>query len=219
MKSTDVINTQIHKEGNLFIAGGAALSAILFWLLPPLGWIALLLTVFCIYFFRDPERVVPEGDDLVISPADGTVATVGPAKPPKELEGLKGDYTRISIFLSVFDVHVNRIPVSGDVTALRYISGEFLDAADDRASEQNERQLIAVKTPQKKTVVLAQVAGLVARRILCDLEPDQAVEAGERFGLIRFGSRTDLYLPKGYTVLVKPGQTMIGGETVLAKLD
>ena len=217
VKSSDVLKTKIHREGNLFIAAGFFASAVLFLIWPPMGWIALVISAFILYFFRDPQRIVPDGDGLVISPADGTVATVGPADPPKEIDGLDGDYTRISVFLSVFNVHVNRIPVAGTVSALRYIPGEFLDAADDKASEQNERQLIMVDTKDNKRVVLAQVAGLVARRILCDLEVDQKVEAGERFGLIRFGSRTDIYLPKGYDVLVKPGQTMIGGETVLAR--
>lgn len=217
MKAMDVVMTPIHKEGHAFVAVFFAASVGLFFLAEPLGWIGLLLTAWCLYFFRDPERVVPEEKGVLVSPADGTVCLVMEAAPPAELEMGDEPRTRISIFLSVFNVHVNRAPAAGEVTGVAYVPGKFLNAAAEEASEENERQLIRMTTEDGNDIAYAQVAGLVARRILCDLEVGQTIGRGDRFGLIRFGSRTDIYLDKGMVPTVAVGQTMIGGETIIAR--
>ena len=182
-------------------------------------WPLLLLLLWSIYFFRDPPRGVPQQDDLLIAPADGLVQMVVAAVPPAEL-GL-GDQalTRISIFLSVFDVHINRAPCAGTVEVVAYRPGKFLNAAADKASEENERSAITLRRADGTLIGCVQIAGWVARRIVTYIKPGQQVAAGERFGHIRFGSRTDLYLPSGARLLVAPGQRMIGGETVMAELD
>lgn len=217
MKALDVVMTPIHREGHVFVAMFFAVSILLFMVAAPLGWIGLLATAWCLYFFRDPVRVVPDEAKVMVSPADGTVCAVTEAIPPAELGMGEETRTRVSIFLSVFNVHVNRIPAAGEVTAVAYVPGKFLNAAATEASEENERQLIRMTTEDGHDVAFAQVAGLVARRILCDLDVGQAVERGATFGLIRFGSRTDIYLDKGQTATVKVGQTMIGGETIIAR--
>lgn len=216
---TDALKTvlvPIHRAGWLFIGGALLAAAILFHLWAPLGWLGLLAAAFCTYFFRDPPRIVPQRDGLVVSPADGTVCEVERAIPPAEL-GL-GDTAlmRISVFLNIFDVHVNRIPCDGTVSALGYRKGKFFNAVLDKASEENERMSILLTTPEGRELACVQIAGLVARRIVCDLEQGQAVRRGERFGLIRFGSRLDVYLPEGVSPLVAVGQRMVGGETVIA---
>ena len=192
----------------------AALTGVawLFW--PLLG-----LTSWSIYFFRDPPRGVPRDDGVLVAPADGLVQMVVDAVAPAEL-GL-GDraLTRVSIFLSVFDVHINRSPCAGTVDVVAYRPGKFLNASADKASEENERMAIALKRADGRTIGCVQIAGWVARRIVCHIKPGQAVQIGERFGHIRFGSRTDLYLPPGARLLVATGQRMIGGETVMAELD
>lgn len=218
MKATDVVMTPIHKEGHTYIAIFFAVSLLLYYLVAPfLGWVGIVLTAWCIYFFRDPNRVVPQTDGVLVSPADGTVCAVVEASPPAELGMGDAPRTRISIFLSVFNVHVNRVPAAGKITALAYVPGKYLNAAAMEASEENERQLIRMKTADGHDIAFAQVAGLVARRILCDLKEGDDVERGDRFGLIRFGSRTDIYLDEGLEAMVSVGQTMIGGETVIAK--
>ncbi len=217
MKALDVVMTPIHREGHVFVAVFFAVSILLFMLATPLGWIGLLATAWCLYFFRDPVRVVPDEAKVMVSPADGTVCAVTEATPPAELGMGEETRTRVSIFLSVFNVHVNRTPAAGDITAVAYVPGKFLNAAATEASEENERQLIRMTTEDGHDVAFAQVAGLVARRILCDLDVGQTVERGATFGLIRFGSRTDIYLDKGQTATVKAGQTMIGGETIIAR--
>ncbi|WP_262689672.1 phosphatidylserine decarboxylase [Kordiimonas aestuarii] len=217
MKATDVVMTPIHKEGHTFVVIFFAVSVGLFFLAEPLGWIGLILTAWCLYFFRDPERVVPDEEGVLVSPADGTVCAVSEAAPPAELGMGDEPRVRVSIFLSVFNVHVNRTPAAGEITGLAHVPGKFLNAAATEASEENERQLIRMTTVDGHDVAFAQVAGLVARRILCDLEIGQSVGRGELFGLIRFGSRTDIYLDKGLEATVKVGQTMIGGETVIAR--
>lgn len=209
--------TPIHPDGYKFIAIAAVASAVFFILSCTLGWIGVVLTLYVTYFFRDPERVTPHGDNLVISPADGLVQRIAQAVPPKELELGDSPLTRISIFLNVFDVHVNRVPVSGKVIAETYIPGRFFNAELDKASDENERQLITIEN-NKGRFGLVQIAGLVARRILCELEKNQDVQAGERYGLIRFGSRVDVYLPQGAKIKVLEGQRSIGGETVLAEI-
>lgn len=192
----------------------AALSG-LAWLFWPL----FVLTLWSIYFFRDPSRGVPQDDDILVAPADGLVQMVVPAVPPAELGLGDQPLTRVSIFLSVFDVHINRSPCAGTVEVVAYRPGKFLNAAADKASEDNERMAIALKRADGRVIGCVQIAGWVARRIVCYIKPGQAIAAGERFGHIRFGSRTDLYLPPGARLLVAPGQRMIGGETVMAQLD
>ncbi len=198
-------------------AGLALLAALtgLAWLFWPL----FVLTLWSIYFFRDPSRGVPQDDDILVAPADGLVQMVVPAVPPAELGLGDQPLTRVSIFLSVFDVHINRAPCAGTVEVVAYRPGKFLNAAADKASEDNERMAIALKRADGRVIGCVQIAGWVARRIVCYIKPGQAIAAGERFGHIRFGSRTDLYLPAGARLLVAPGQRMIGGETVMAELD
>ncbi len=206
----------INREGYKFIAIFAVVTLILFAIWVPLGWIGVILTLWCAYFFRDPERLVPLGEGLVIAPADGVVQLVGPAVPPAELGMGSDPRPRICIFMNVFNVHVNRNPVSGRVIALAYRPGKFVNAALDKASTDNERQSVRLRTEDGKEFAVVQIAGLVARRILCELTEGQGVRAGDRFGLIRFGSRVDVYLEPGMIPLVAPGQTTIAGETVLA---
>ena len=184
----------------------------------PLGWIGLVLTVWCFYFFRDPERVTPDKPDLVVSPADGTVQMITKVKAPEELGLGDAKFTRISVFMSVFNVHVNRAPAEGKILKSVYVPGKFLNATLDKASKDNERQILAMKTKGGKTLCFVQIAGLVARRILCEATEGMEYKAGERFGLIRFGSRLDVYLPEGVEPQVCLGQTMVAGETVIADL-
>jgi len=193
---------------------GAALTG-LAWLFWPL----MVLTLWSIYFFRYPPRGVPQQDGLLIAPADGLVQMVTEAVPPAELGLGEQPLTRVSIFLSVFDVHINRSPCAGTVDVMVYRPGKFLSASADKASEENERMAIALRRADGRLIGCVQIAGWVARRIICYIKPGQVLAAGERFGHIRFGSRTDLYLPPGARLLVTAGQRMIGGETVMAELD
>lgn len=219
MKAIDTVLVPIHRAGWPFIAGFAVVSLVLgLAVAEPLGWIGLVVTAWCVYFFRDPERMTPVRDGLMVSPADGRVIMIVPAAPPPELEMGDRPLTRISIFLNVFNVHVNRVPAEGTVLKTAYSPGKFLNAALDKASAENERMAVRHRLPDGREIAYVQIAGLVARRIICTLEPGRPVRAGERMGLIRFGSRTDVYLPDGVQPLVCVGQTMIGGETVLADL-
>lgn len=209
-----------HPAGRPFLAAGVAVAVLGGLLLGPwLFWPGLIFTLFSLYFFRDPTRVPPPRPGLVVAPADGKVLAVAPALPPREL-GL-GDVMRwrVSIFLSVLDVHVNYMPAEGRVTRICYHHGKFLNASLDKASEENERNALAIALPDGRDMAVVQIAGLIARRILCHVREGDRVQAGERFGIIRFGSRTDLYLPEGVRPLVVEGQTMIGAETVIAELD
>lgn len=208
----------IHREGWRFVGifAGVTLVAALF--IASLFWPLLLLSLWCVYFFRDPPRLTPQREGLFIAPADGLVRAVGLAVPPVELGLGSAPMMRVSTFLSVFDVHINRIPVDAVVETVAYHPGKFLSAADDKASEENERTAVSLRLTDGRTAAVVQIAGLVARRIVCQLKPGQKVRAGERYGLIRFGSRTDLYLPDGVLPLVHPGQRMIGGETVIADI-
>lgn len=209
----------INSEGWKFIAIFAAVTGVLGTFSGTLFWIGVILTLWCAYFFRDPVRCVPVRSGLILSPGDGLVQKITKVIPPGELGLGAGQCTRISIFLNVFDVHVNRVPVGGRITALHYRPGAFFNASLDKASEENERQYATVTTAQGKQVGFVQIAGLVARRIVCHLTTGQEVVSGERFGLIRFGSRVDIYLPEGAEPLVIEGQRAIGGETVLADME
>ena len=213
----------IHREGYPFVGGFALASLVLFWLWPPLGWLGTLATLWCAYFFRDPPRVTPVRDGIVVAPADGRVSQIVNAVPPAELELGSRSLPRISIFMSVFDCHVNRSPVTGRIERIVYRPGKFLNADLDKASEDNERNafVIAMDTSMGTgtRIGVIQIAGLVARRIVRFVEEGADLQAGERFGLIRFGSRVDVYLPEGRTSLVGVGQRAIAGETVLADLS
>jgi phosphatidylserine decarboxylase len=208
----------IHQAGWPFIAIAAAVTVLFSWVWPPLGWIGAAVTGWTVYFFRDPHRVTPTRPGLIVSPADGIVQPIFKAPPPAELGMGTEPLTRISIFLNVFDVHVNRVPADGEVIATHYRPGKFLNAALDKASEDNERMSVRLRLPDSREIAFVQIAGLVARRIVCDLKPGQKVMAGARFGLIRFGSRCDVYLPEGVAPLVVAGQRAVAGETVLADL-
>lgn len=216
MDALRTVLVPINRDGYRFIAAFAVVALLLFWLWEPLGWLGVLATAWCAYFFRDPPRVVPLREGLLVSPADGTVASVEKAVPPAELGMDPVARTRIGIFLNIFDVHVNRIPDDGEVTGLAYRPGKFINANLDKASEDNERQSIRLRTGDGKEIAVVQIAGLVARRIVCDLYEGQQVRRGERIGLIRFGSRLDVYLDELHTPLVMTGQKVIAGETVIA---
>ncbi len=215
---TSVVIKPLHREGYRFLAIFAAITLILFLIWAPLGWVGVGLTVWCYYFFRDPERVTPDREGLVVSPADGLVSAIEPAVPPAELGLEDTPRTRISVFMNVFDCHVNRLPVAGTIAAVAYRPGKFLNAALDKASDDNERNALAVELLDGRKIAVVQIAGLVARRILCDVKPGDVLLTGQRFGMIRFGSRLDVYLPDGVAPLVAVGQTMTAGETVLADL-
>jgi phosphatidylserine decarboxylase len=209
----------IHREGWRFVALFALGSAILFWIATPLGWLGVVLTLWCAYFFRDPKRVTPTRAGLVVSPADGVVLPIVQAAPPPELEMGPEPRTRVSVFMNLFDVHVNRVPHDGRVVKRAYRPGKFVNASFDKASEDNERMALRLALdpgPDGRELALVQIAGLVARRILCEAQEGAALKVGERFGMIRFGSRVDTYLPPGLAPLVIAGQRVVGGETVIA---
>lgn len=208
----------IHRDGWKFIGAFALIALILLSMSTFLGVIGIALTAWCVYFFRDPNRVTPTREGLLISPADGIVQSIVPSPLPKELGAGNKEHTRISIFLNVFDVHVNRVPLPGVIQKIVYHKGLFFNASLDKASEHNERQTVTMKAQSGQEVTFVQIAGLIARRIRCDIQEGQEVKAGERYGIIRFGSRVDVYLPTGVAPLVCVGQRMIGGESVLADL-
>ncbi len=208
----------MHPEGRKFVAIFAAIAVVLYLVWEPLGWIGLGLTVWCYYFFRDPERSTPEREGIMVSPADGIVSLLEPAVPPAELGLGEAPMVRISVFMSVFNCHVNRLPTAGVVDKVAYRPGKFLNASLDKASEDNERNGLAVTMEDGRRYGVVQIAGLVARRILCWTKDGDRLARGERFGLIRFGSRLDIYLPEGVTPTVRIGQTMVAGETVIADL-
>ena len=205
----------IHPQGYPFIGGFALASLVLFIVWSPLGWIGTVATLWCAYFFRDPPRVTPVRDGIVVSPADGMVSQITNALPPRELGLSDRPLPRISIFMSVFNCHVNRSPVAGRIDRIAYRPGIFINAELDKASEDNERNSLVISSANGRIGVV-QIAGLVARRIVCFVRESQSIVAGERFGLIRFGSRLDVYLPEGTKALVAVGQTAVAGETILA---
>ena len=207
----DHFRTPVAREGIPFVLAAAGLSAVLFWVWAPIGWVSLLLPAFVVNFFRNPARSVPPGPPgQVVSPADGKIVVAGPDRVSGRV--------RVSIFMNVLNVHLNRIPVDGTVTGITYFPGAFLNASFDKASEQNERNRVEIRTKGGEQVIMVQVAGLIARRILCYAEAGDTLSAGTIFGLIRFGSRVDLDLPVGTTLSVRLGETVKGGETVLGIL-
>lgn len=208
----------MHRAGLPFVVAGVVVTFLAAFVWAPLAALFALVTAWMIYFFRDPDRVVPTRGGLIVSPADGMVQLIVPAVPPPELEMGDLPLTRVSIFLNVFNVHVNRVPIGGRIVRAKYRPGLFLNAALDKASDDNERMSIRVKTDSGQEIAFVQIAGLVARRILCDVRDGDVVSTGQRYGLIRFGSRCDVYLPDGISPLVCVGQSTIGGETVIADL-
>jgi phosphatidylserine decarboxylase len=207
----------INREGLPFIGIAALVSLVLFWLWTPLGWLGTVVTVWCAYFFRDPVRVTPVRDGIVVAPADGRVSKIINAVPPAELDIGTRPVPRVSIFMSVFNCHVNRSPMSGRIDRIVYKAGAFISADLDKASESNERNSFVIMSGMDRIAVV-QIAGLVARRIVCFKRQGANISVGERIGMIRFGSRVDIYLPEGTRPLVAEGQTAIAGETVIAEL-
>jgi phosphatidylserine decarboxylase len=210
--------TPIHPEGYPFIAAFAVVTLVLFWLWPPLGWLGVIATLWCVYFFRDPPRVIPIRDGIVVAPADGRVCQVVSVVPPRELELGERPLPRVSIFMSVFDCHINRSPVAGRIERIVYRAGKFISADLDKASEDNERNAFIIVTSTGQRIGVVQIAGLVARRIVCFAREGDSVGAGQRIGMIRFGSRLDVYLPEGTRVLAGEGQIATAGESVIADM-
>ncbi len=218
MDSLETVLVPVHRDGHKFVAIGAILTLVMFFLWSPLGWIFAIITLWIVYFFRDPERVTQTREGLVVSPADGRITAIEEVLPPKELALGELPLVRISTFLSIFDVHIQRAPLAGEVKEIVYTPGLFLNAVLDKASEDNERNAILIEDAKGNRVGVVQIAGLIARRILCFVKAGEPLGAGERYGLIRFGSRVDVYLPHGKTALVSVGQKAIGGETIFADL-
>lgn len=208
----------IHRDGHKFVFAFGAATLILFFLAAPLGWLGVIATLWCAYFFRDPDRVTPLREGLVVSAGDGRVVFADEVTPPAELGLSGGQWARISIFLSIFDVHIARSPVSGQVVRSTYVPGHFFNAELDKASEENERRILVIETAEGQRIGVVLIAGLVARRIVTFVEEGARLQAGDRIGLIRFGSRIDVYMPSQGLALVSPGQRTIGGETLLADL-
>lgn len=219
MNMLKIVAVPMHKEGRKFVAIFAAISLALSFVWMPLFWMGVGVTVWCYYFFRDPVRVIPQQEGLVISPADGVVSLIEDVVPPADLDLGTAPLTRVSVFMNVFNCHVNRAPMAGTITHIVYHTGKFLNASLDKASEHNERNSIAIEAPNGVRIGVVQIAGLVARRIVCFVKVGDVLGAGHRFGLIRFGSRLDIYLPEGVNPLVSLGQTAVAGETILADLN
>ncbi|MGB0935531.1 MAG: phosphatidylserine decarboxylase [Alphaproteobacteria bacterium] len=211
--------TAIHPEGYIFLAISLTVAFLMALASPFMGWIGLIISAWVAYFFRNPKRTTPTRDGLVISPADGIVHRIIKDDPPAELEMPEGDYTRISIFLNVFDVHINRIPMAGRIVRAAYHHGQFFNASFDKASKLNERNGLVVESDDGTQIGFVQIAGLIARRIRCDVNEGDVVETGQTYGLIRFGSRADIFIPSDTAPLVIEGQRMIGGETILADFE
>ncbi len=210
---------KIRPEGRPFIAIFAVIAIFLFTVAQWLGCVGVVLIGWCMYFFRDPDRVTPKETGLVISPADGVIQMIADAVPPTELEMGDAPMRRVSVFMNVFDCHVNRAPLDGQVVKNAYRPGKFLNASLDKASEDNERRSLIIHTDYGVDIAVVQIAGLIARRIICWTDEGRTLRTGERYGMIRFGSRVDVYLPKGTRVLAIPGQRAVAGETPLAQLD
>ena len=218
MRQFGDISKIVHREGYIFVVLFAAATFLLASFSTTLGWIGFFATIWCVAFFRNPDRCIPSASGLVVSPADGSVQSIGQAIPPSELGLGNDEMLKVSIFLSLFDVHVNRIPIGGKVIAMHYNPGKFFNASLDKASVHNERQSILIETDSGAKIACVQIAGIISRRIVCDLEESEEVSTGQRYGIIRFGSRVDVYLPAKTITTVCVGQTCVGGETVLANL-
>ena len=225
LKDQDLLDTikrifvPIHPAGFPFIGIFAFVTLIFFWLFGNfMGWLGVVLTLWCVYFFRDPARHTPTREGLIVAPGDGVIEMITEVPAPKELGMDPLPRTRISIFLSVVDVHIQRMPADGTVTKTFYFAGKFFNAALEKASEENERQLVRLQLPNGQDLAVVQIAGLIARRIICNAREGDVVRAGQRYGLIRFGSRVDVYLPAGVNPLCAVGQRTLGGETILADL-
>ena len=208
----------MHREGIKFVLLFAFITIGLFFISDWLGWAGVGLTIWCYYFFRDPQRTTPTREGLLVSPADGIISLIEKAVPPEELGMSPDALTRVSVFMNVFNCHVNRAPIAGDVVSIAYRAGKYFNASLDKASSDNERNSLALKIADGRQIAVVQIAGLVARRIVCFVKKSQVMRTGERFGLIRFGSRVDVYLPEGVHSLVSVGQSMVAGETVIADL-
>ena len=219
MNMMKVIAVPMHPEGRKFVAIFAAVTAVLWLVWEPMFWLGLGLTVWCYYFFRDPVRSVAQRPGLILSPADGVVSLITKTVPPADMQLGYKPLTRVSVFMNVFNCHVNRAPIAGEVVAISYHHGKFLNASLDKASEHNERNSITIEFADKTRIGVTQIAGLVARRIVCFTKVGARLGVGERFGLIRFGSRLDIFLPEGIEPAVGLGQTAVAGETVLARLN
>ena len=219
MNMMKVIAVPMHPEGRKFVAIFAAVTAVLWLVWEPIFWLGLGLTVWCYYFFRDPVRSVAQRPGLILSPADGVVSLITKTVPPADMQLGYKPLTRVSVFMNVFNCHVNRAPIAGEVVAISYHHGKFLNASLDKASEHNERNSITIESADKTRIGVTQIAGLVARRIVCFTKVGARLGVGERFGLIRFGSRLDIFLPEGIEPAVGLGQTAVAGETVLARLN
>lgn len=219
MNMMKAIAVPMHPEGRKFVAIFAAVTAALWLVWEPLFWLGLVLTIWCYYFFRDPVRSVAQRPGLILSPADGVVSLITKTVPPSDMQLGDKPLTRVSVFMNVFNCHVNRAPMAGTVVAISYHHGKFLNASLDKASEHNERNSITIETADKTRIGVTQIAGLVARRIVCFTKVGGHLGVGERFGLIRFGSRLDIFLPEGVEPAVGLGQTAVAGETILARLD
>ena len=210
----------IHKEGIRFIVACAIASVVLLFLNQKiLSVFALAATFFCYFFFRDPNRVIPYNTNYIVSPADGIISFVGIANPPEELEMPDAEMTLVSIFMSPFHVHVNRSPIHGTISKIKYKAGKFFNASLNKASKENERNSLVIESENGVKIACVQIAGLIAKRIVCNVQESDKIQAGERYGIIRFGSRLDVYLPKDLNILVAVGQKSIAGESIIANLD
>ena len=205
---------KIHNEGWVYLVSAIILTIIVIPFFVFIGIFFAILSIYIFYFFRDPNRIIPL-DDFIVSPADGTITYIGETNNPLDIENNNEVYTKVSIFLSIFDVHVNRMPIDGTIKEIKYIPGKFINATLDKSSEQNEKNIIKISDGTYNYFVV-QIAGLIARRIVCNVNKNQDLKKGERIGIIKFGSRVDLYLPKSNKVLVSKGQKVIGGETIIS---
>ena len=208
---------RIHNEGWVYLIVSVILTIITFPFFPIIGLFLLIISFCFFYFFRDPIRIIPN-ENVIVSPADGKIVFLGESNLPEEC-GINGKFLKISIFLDIFNVHINRMPMSGTVKNIKYISGKFFSANVEKSSKENERNIIIIENEKKEKIIVSQIAGLIARRIVCDLKIHQKVLKGDKFGIIKFGSRVDLYLPKNYNLMVNVGQTVIGGETIISNPD
>ncbi|SHF52644.1 phosphatidylserine decarboxylase [Litoreibacter ascidiaceicola] len=218
MNMLKIVAVPMHPEGRKFVAIFAGIAVLLGLIWQPLFWLGLGATVWCYYFFRNPVRTVPQRAGLILSPADGVVSLISEVAPPPELGLGDAPVYRVSVFMNVFNCHVNRSPMDGTITQIVYHEGKFVNASLDKASEHNERNGLAIESPDGHRIGVVQIAGLVARRIVCFVKTGDALKAGEVFGLIRFGSRLDVYLPAGILPAVSVGTTAVAGETTLADL-